>query len=51
MRQWLKMMNEQEKFWAGSFGDDYTLRNAGTRDASNLGFFAKVIARMGKIVC
>lgn len=37
---------EQEDFWAGSFGDEYTARNQGNRwIASNLAFFAKVVAR------
>jgi pseudaminic acid biosynthesis-associated methylase len=37
---------EQEKFWAGSFGDDYTKRNQG-RDmvAQNTALFAKILAR------
>jgi pseudaminic acid biosynthesis-associated methylase len=37
---------EQEVFWAGSFGDDYTSRNQGNRwIASNLAFFAQVLLR------
>jgi pseudaminic acid biosynthesis-associated methylase len=37
---------EQEIFWAGHFGDDYVVRNRGERlIASNLAFFAKVLAR------
>lgn len=36
----------QENFWAGSFGDDYSKRNAGDAMlASNLNFFARVLAR------
>lgn len=36
---------EQEKFWAGSFGDDYIDRNQGDAlMASNLNFFAKALA-------
>lgn len=37
---------EQEAFWAGEFGDDYTQRNVGAQwVASNLALFAKVLAR------
>jgi pseudaminic acid biosynthesis-associated methylase len=37
---------EQEKFWAGQFGDDYTLRNRGADwIASNLAFFSRVLQR------
>lgn len=37
---------EQEAFWAGEFGDDYTRRNVGAQwVASNLALFAKVLAR------
>jgi pseudaminic acid biosynthesis-associated methylase len=35
---------DQEKFWAGSFGDEYSQRNTGpARIASNLAFFGKVL--------
>ena len=37
---------EQEAFWAGEFGDDYTQRNVGAQwVASNLALFTKVLAR------
>lgn len=36
----------QESFWAGSFGDDYTDRNAGPRlIASNLSLFSRILSR------
>lgn len=36
---------EQEEFWAGEFGDDYTARNQGPgRVALNLAFFARIFA-------
>ncbi|MBF0399997.1 MAG: pseudaminic acid biosynthesis-associated methylase [Magnetococcales bacterium] len=38
---------EQEKFWAGSFGDEYTERNydqEGRLIANNIALFAKIIA-------
>lgn len=41
---------EQEKFWAGDFGSDYTARNQGTNwIASNLALFSKVLARTQKV--
>lgn len=37
---------EQEAFWEGEFGDEYTARNQGARLVSaNFVFFAKVLAR------
>ncbi len=37
---------EQEAFWAGEFGDDYTKRNVGAQwVASKLALFTKVLAR------
>lgn len=37
---------EQEAFWAGDFGDDYSGRNRGTGwVAANMALFAKVLAR------
>lgn len=37
---------EQEAFWKGDFGNEYTDRNKGTcRIASNTAFFSKVLAR------
>jgi spore coat polysaccharide biosynthesis protein SpsF len=39
-----KFTTEQEKFWAGNFGDDYTERNVGENwIASNTAFFSKVL--------
>lgn len=40
------LITEQEKFWAGSFGDDYIKRNQG-KDfiATNLAIFAKILSR------
>lgn len=41
---------EQEKFWAGGFGDEYTHRNQGADwVASNTAFFASVLSRTGRI--
>jgi spore coat polysaccharide biosynthesis protein SpsF len=38
---------EQESFWAGGFGKDYTERNQGAQlHAGNLSFFAKIVERM-----
>lgn len=37
---------EQEQFWAGEFGDDYTSRNQGLDwIASNIALFAKILSR------
>lgn len=41
---------EQEKFWAGEFGDEYVDRNQGeAMVASNIALFAKILSRVGKI--
>ena len=41
---------EQEEFWAGTFGDEYTARNDGAGIiASNTALFSKVLARIGKL--
>lgn len=41
---------EQEKFWAGEFGDEYVARNQGEAlVASNIALFAKILSRAGKI--
>lgn len=38
---------EQEKFWAGDFGDEYAKRNRGEQIvASNTAFFARILSRM-----
>ena len=38
---------EQEDFWAGDFGDEYTRRNRGQQVvASNTAFFARILSRM-----
>ena len=40
---------EQETFWAGEFGDEYTFRNDGANMlAANASLFTKVFSRMGK---
>lgn len=40
---------EQETFWAGEFGDEYTFRNDGANMlAANAALFTKVFNRMGK---
>jgi spore coat polysaccharide biosynthesis protein SpsF len=42
----VRFATEQEAFWAGEFGNDYTKRNVGAQwVASNLALFAKVLAR------
>lgn len=38
------MTTEQEQFWRGDFGDEYTRRNIGNVE-SNTAFFAKILAR------
>lgn len=41
---------EQERFWAGEFGDEYMARNQGVKLlAGNTSFFAKILARTGSI--
>jgi len=41
-----RFATEQESFWAGEFGDDYTQRNVGAQwVASNLALFGKILAR------
>ena len=41
---------EQEKFWAGEFGDEYLKRNQGlSAVATNIAFFTKVMQRTQKI--
>lgn len=41
-------MKEQEKFWAGEFGDQYNPRNQGIVE-SNTAFFAKALAKTSGI--
>lgn len=42
----MNFKTEQEKFWAGEFGDDYVTRSRGAdRVASNLALFARVLNR------
>ncbi len=46
----MKTITEQEKFWAGSFGDDYIERNKSDRLlASNLNFFSKALKVAGNV--
>jgi pseudaminic acid biosynthesis-associated methylase len=41
---------EQERFWAGNFGNDYTDRNqSAALIASNLALFSKVLARTAEV--
>lgn len=41
---------EQEKFWAGSFGDEYIGRNQGSEaHASNLAFLSRILSRAQSI--
>ncbi len=37
-------MNDQEEFWKGSFGDEYSLRNQGNVE-SNTAFFSRALQR------
>ena len=42
--------SEQEQFWAGDFGDEYTGRNAGAMlIASNIALFTKILCHTQKI--
>lgn len=42
---------EQEKFWEGSFGDDYNVRNRSNNIlSSNLNLFSKIFGRMDEMV-
>jgi len=44
----MSFKTEQEEFWAGNFGNDYTDRNEGTNwIASNTAFFAKIFKSTG----
>ena len=48
--QEFKVKTEQEDFWAGKFGDDYSLRNRGSLLlASNLALFSKILDRTNQI--
>jgi pseudaminic acid biosynthesis-associated methylase len=41
---------EQENFWAGAFGDEYTRRNQGQEVvAANTALFARILARLPKL--
>jgi len=41
---------EQENFWAGAFGDEYTRRNQGQEVvAANTALFARILARLPKV--
>jgi len=43
-------VNDQEKFWAGDFGNDYTARLDGNAwIESNIAFFSNALVRCGKI--
>ena len=47
-KAWLQ--TEQEKFWAGKFGDEYIDRNIGKKlTASNLDFFSRSLRRTQSI--
>lgn len=44
------LATEQERFWAGDFGDEYTRRNRGQAVvAANTAFFARVLSRLPKL--
>lgn len=41
---------DQEEFWAGTFGDEYTQRNVGSSIlASNIALFSKIMARVSDV--
>jgi pseudaminic acid biosynthesis-associated methylase len=41
---------EQEEFWAGAFGDEYTARNIGLDQiAANCALFSRILARTGLV--
>lgn len=45
----MSFKTEQEKFWAGSFGDEYINRNISEEYlASNLNFFSKTFSQVGR---
>jgi len=45
----MNFKTEQEKFWAGDFGDDYISRNKSEEYlASNLNFFSKIFTRLNQ---
>ena len=45
-----KFLTEQEQFWAGEFGDEYTNRNQGKQwIAANLSLFAQVLRRTERV--
>lgn len=50
----MKSVTEQEKFWAGEFGDEYTDRNSGARIvASNMALFSRILqsaANVGSVI-
>lgn len=42
--------NEQEKFWAGKFGDEYIYRNnSDVLHSANLNLFSKILDRTGRL--
>lgn len=44
------LATEQEKFWAGDFGDEYTRRNRGEAVvAANTVFFARILSRLPRL--
>jgi spore coat polysaccharide biosynthesis protein SpsF len=45
----LNYETEQEEFWAGSFGNEYTQRNDDSWISTNMAFFSKIFSRTGKI--
>ncbi len=43
-------MNDQENFWSGDFGDEYTVRNSRNDQAqANLFFWSRLISRTGNL--
>ncbi len=43
------MTTEQETFWRGEFGDDYSLRNDGSTTPARLNFWSKILSATGAI--
>jgi pseudaminic acid biosynthesis-associated methylase len=46
----MRHLTEQEAFWEGDFGNEYTIRNTGSRLLSaNIGVFSQMLGRVSKI--
>ncbi len=43
------MTTDQEKFWAGRFGDEYVARNSGLLLGSRINLFTKVLSKLRNV--